>query len=141
MSGEAYHLIPLGLAILFFYALGLVMVRFGVFSRRQNRRFWNFLLLFFFSSTAILGLLLVVKVNYKLEIPWIEEALQWHVDCGIGLALVSLFHLFSGHMDAPHRHGGPGRYSAPWTHFTPRAVQAASVSGPHSAMHIYAVDP
>ena len=49
--------------------------------------------LFFFFSTAILGLFLVVKVNYKLEISWVEEALQWHVDCGIGFALVAVFHL------------------------------------------------
>lgn len=93
MSGEAYHLIPLGALILFFYALSLLLVRFGVLPRQQNRRFWNFLLLFFFCSTALLGLILVVKVNYKLEILWVEEALQWHVDCGIGFALVAIFHL------------------------------------------------
>ena len=67
MTGEAYHLIPLGTVILFFYALSLLLVRFSVFPRQQNRRFWNFLLLFFFCSTALLGLLLVIKVNYKLD--------------------------------------------------------------------------
>jgi spermidine synthase len=93
MSGEAYHLIPLGAVILFFYALSLLLVHFSVIPRQQNRRFWNFLLLFFFISTALLGLILVVKINYKLDISWIEEALQWHVDCGIGFALVAIFHL------------------------------------------------
>lgn len=93
MNGEAYHLIPIGTAILFFYALSLLLVQFSVIQKQQNRRFWNFLLLFFFVSTALLGLILVVKVNYKLEMPWVEEALQWHVDCGIGFALVALFHL------------------------------------------------
>jgi spermidine synthase len=93
MSGEAYHLIPLGLVILFFYALSLVLVHAGVIPRRQNRRIWNFLLLFFFVSTAILGLILAVKVNYKLDIAWVEEALQWHVDCGIGFSMVAIFHL------------------------------------------------
>lgn len=93
MSGEAYHLIPLGTVILFFYALSLLLVHFSVIPRQQNRRFWNFILLVFFSSTALLGLVLVIKVNYKLDIPWAEEALQWHVDCGIGFALVAIFHL------------------------------------------------
>jgi spermidine synthase len=93
MSGEAYHLIPLGAAILFFYALSLLLVHFSLIPRKQNRRFWNFLLLFFFISTAILGLILAVKVNYKLDIGWIEEALHWHVDCGTGFALVAIFHL------------------------------------------------
>ena len=93
MTGEGYHLIPLGTVILFFYALSLILVRFSVFPRQQNRRFWNFLLMFFFCSTALLGLLLVIKVNYKLDISWVEEALQWHVDCGIGFAMVAIFHL------------------------------------------------
>jgi len=92
MSGEAYQLIPLGAVILFFYALSLLLVHFGVVTRLQNRRFWNFLLLFFFISAAFLGLILAVKVNYKLDISWVEEALQWHVDCGIGFALVAVFH-------------------------------------------------
>ena len=93
MSGEAYHLIPLGASILFFYALSVLLVHFRVIPRQQNRRYWNILLLFFFISTATLGLLLAVKVNYKLDISWVEEALQWHVDCGIGFALVAIFHL------------------------------------------------
>jgi spermidine synthase len=50
-------------------------------------------LLFFFISTAALGLLLVVKVNYKLTMAWMESATQWHVDLGIGFAFVAVFHL------------------------------------------------
>lgn len=92
MSGEAYHLIPLGTVILLSYTLSLLLVYLGVIPKIQNRKFWNYLLLFFFSSTALLGLTLVAKVNYKLDIPWAEEALQWHVDCGIGFALVASFH-------------------------------------------------
>jgi len=93
MSGEAYHLIPLGALILFFYALSLLLVHFSLIPKQQNRRFWNFLLLIFFVSTAPLGLILVVKVNYKLDLPWVEEAMQWQVDGGMGFALVAVFHL------------------------------------------------
>jgi len=107
MTGEAYHLISIGTLILFFYALSLLVVHFGLLPRKQNRRFWNFLLLSFFISTASLGLLLVVKVNYKLEIPWVEEALQWHVDFGIGFSILALLHLlwhlkyYLGRQDQP----------------------------------------
>ena len=69
------------------------MVRLQVLSSAHHRRFWNILLLFFFLSTALLGLLLVVKVNYKLDISWVESAIQWHVDLGIGFAIVAVFHL------------------------------------------------
>jgi spermidine synthase len=35
----------------------------------------------------------VVKVNYKLKLAWVESAMQWHVDLGIGFAFVAVFHL------------------------------------------------
>ncbi|MEA3461310.1 MAG: fused MFS/spermidine synthase [Bacteroidota bacterium] len=94
MSGGAYHLTSIGILLLISYALSLVMVRTRLLIRQQHRKFWNYLLLLFFLSTALLGLLMVVKVNYKLDIQWIEEAMQWHVDSGIGFSLVALFHLF-----------------------------------------------
>ncbi|MDF1574186.1 MAG: hypothetical protein P1P86_03220 [Bacteroidales bacterium] len=93
MTGGAYHLISIGTGILFLYMMSLWMVHLRVIPGKQNRRFWNFLLLFFFISTAVPGLFLVVKVNYKLNIPWVEEVMQWHVDCGIAFSLVALFHL------------------------------------------------
>jgi spermidine synthase len=120
MSGEAYHLIPLGTVILFFYALSLVLVHFGVIPKMQNRKFWNYLLLFFFSSAAILGLILALKVNYKLEISWAEEALQWHVDCGIGFALVALFHIIWNFRYYTRRQGqGPQKTPDSKTGVTP----------------------
>ena len=93
MSGGVYHLSSLGTLLLVSYTLSLVLVRKQFIARQQHRKFWNYLLLLFFLSTALLGLLLVVKVNYKLDIQWIEEAMQWHVDSGIGFSLVALFHL------------------------------------------------
>lgn len=130
MSGEAYHLIPLGAAILFFYALSLLLVHFRVIPRQQNRRFWNFLLLFFFISTATLGLFLAVKVNYKLDISWVEEALQWHVDCGIGFALVAIFHLLWNYRYYTRRQvidsvmtPDPEAAGHPGIPFTPRQVR------------------
>ncbi len=50
-------------------------------------------MLFFFISTSCLGLLLVIKVNYKLTMTWMESVVQWHVDLGIGFAFVAIFHL------------------------------------------------
>jgi len=93
MTQGPYHLISIGLLLILSYLVSLLMVRLQLLSIAHHRRFWNNLLLLFFLSTALLGLLLVVKVNYKLDISWIETALQWHVDLGIGFAFVSFFHL------------------------------------------------
>ncbi len=118
MTGEAYHLISMGALILFFYIVSLLLVHFGFLPRHQSRRFWNILLLSFFISTALLGLILVIKVNYKLNIPWAEEALQWHVECGIGFAMLALFH-FLWHLKYYSRRqeqrstGSPGSATSP----------------------------
>jgi len=93
MTQGPYHLISIGLLLILSYLVSLLMVRLQLFSISLHRRIWNNLLLLFFSSTALLGLLLAVKVNYKLDISWIEGALRWHVDLGIGFAFVSFFHL------------------------------------------------
>jgi spermidine synthase len=93
MTQGPYHLISIGILLILSYLLSQQMLRMGLFSKQVHRKAWNLLLLLFFASTALLGLLLAVKVNYKLEIPWIEGALLWHVDLGIGFAFVALFHL------------------------------------------------
>ncbi|MCD4710699.1 MAG: fused MFS/spermidine synthase [Bacteroidales bacterium] len=92
MTGKPYHLISIAALLLLSYFLSLLMVHTQLAARQQHRKFWNSLLLIFFLSTSLLGLLLVIKVNYKLSITWIEEAMQWHVNSGIGFALVALFH-------------------------------------------------
>jgi len=88
-----YAIIPIGTIILLFYLLTLLASRLGVFSTGTHRRFWNILLLLFFLGTAFLGLFLAIQVNYKLEIALADRLLVWHVDFGIGLAMVAIFHL------------------------------------------------
>ncbi len=36
---------------------------------------------------------MAVQVNYRLEIPWAEKALKIHVNFGLGMSLIGLFHL------------------------------------------------
>ncbi len=93
MTHGPYHLLSMGALLLASYLVSQLMVRTRLISLQNHRKLWNTILLLFFSSTAILGILLVVKVNYKLNISWVEEAMQWHVDSGIGFALVAIFHL------------------------------------------------
>lgn len=93
MTPGPYHLLSLGTLLLVSYFVSLLLLRFRLVPLQDHRKFWNTLLLIFFLSTASLGLLLVIKVNYKLNISWLEEAMQWHVDSGIGFVLLALFHL------------------------------------------------
>jgi predicted membrane-bound spermidine synthase len=93
MNPGPYHLIPIGILLILIYLGSFFSVRLLLLDPSRHRRFWNLILLLFFISSALLGLFLSIKVNYKLNIPSIDRIMQWHVDLGIGLAFVAVFHL------------------------------------------------
>jgi spermidine synthase len=93
-----YALLPIGIITLLIYLLSLILSRLSIIQTKSHRQFWNILLLITFLSTAMMGLVLAVQVNYKLNIPFIKELLKWHVNFGIGMTMVAVFH-FLWHLD------------------------------------------
>ena len=91
-----YALVPIGLSALLVYIFTYILSRSGLLSLKNHRRLWNTLLLLTFFSTAIMGIILAVQVNYKLEMPVVEKLIVWHVDFGIGMSFIAVFH-FSWH--------------------------------------------
>ena len=90
---DPYLLIPIASIILFVYFLSYLGVRIGMVQKAEQRKFWNVVLLITFVTTAILGIVLTVQVNYKLEIPYIKEILVWHVNFGIAMSIIAVIHL------------------------------------------------
>lgn len=89
----AYPLFPVSVITILAYFTTWLFARWGIFNRKSHRKFWNVLLLISFLISGLLGLLSVVKVNYKLEIPGYETLMQWHVSFGIGMVIIAVFHL------------------------------------------------
>jgi len=58
-----------------------------------HRRIWNVLLLVFFLLSAFSGLFLVLHINYRLNISWPFNLLYWHVETGIVMAAISVYHI------------------------------------------------
>jgi spermidine synthase len=87
-----YLLIPIILVLLILYIISLLFSYLDVISKAAHRKIWNFGLLGTFLTTAILGTLMAIQINYKLEVPWTEKILKWHVNFGIGMAITGLFH-------------------------------------------------
>ena len=52
------------------------------------------MLLIAFLTTGLIGLLMVVKINYKLAIPLYDQLTGIHVGFGIGLVIVGFFHFW-----------------------------------------------
>jgi spermidine synthase len=90
---SAYLLIPVLLISSFLYFFTFLLVKTGILAQSIHRKVWNLILLITFLVTAILGLLLIIQINYKLEWSLIKTILKWHVNFGIGLSFVAIVHL------------------------------------------------
>ncbi|MFH0761195.1 MAG: hypothetical protein V2A67_06800 [Bacteroidota bacterium] len=88
-----YLLIPILIILLILYGISLLFSRLEIYSRTIHRKIWNYLLLATFLTTAILGVLMVFQINFKIEVPWTEIVLKWHVNFGIAMSAISVFHL------------------------------------------------
>lgn len=90
----AYPLFPIAVLVVLFYALSFGFSKVGLITRANHRKFWNVLLLITFFVSGLLGLLMVLKVNYKFQIPGYEQLVALHVDFGIGMVMVAFFHFW-----------------------------------------------
>ena len=93
----AYPLFAVTILTFLIYFITWLFARWEIFSIKWHRKLWNYLLLITFLISGLLGMLSVVKVNYKLNIPGYETYMQWHVSFGIAMVFISIFH-FSWHL-------------------------------------------
>ena len=89
----AFPLFPVTILTIAAWLVTLIFSKWGVLQVKTHRKFWNYLLLISFFVSGLLGILSVVKVNYKLEIPGYDQLMQWHVSFGIAMVIISFFHL------------------------------------------------
>jgi len=88
LFSEKYPFIPITVLLSIAYFVSLKIKR---ISLPAQRKFWNFLLLITFLVSAGLGVLLVLNINFGLG--WnIRTALFWHVNFGIAMTIISVFH-------------------------------------------------
>ena len=90
---KEYDIVGIGGLILLAYAATYVLSRKGVISVTTHRKLWNILLLATFLIVGILGLLLVIRINYGWAILQNFFMLYWHVEAGIAMVVISIFHV------------------------------------------------
>jgi spermidine synthase len=87
-----YLIFPIGILALILYLTTLSLSRLAIIKRVTHRKIWNVLLLTAFFVTAVLGLILAIQVNYRIKIPFTGLLLILHVDFGIGMTSIAIFH-------------------------------------------------
>lgn len=90
---EIYNFIPVLIILFILYFLTYFLSKIRIIKLITHRKLWNFLLLITFLITGILGLLLVIRINYGWNIISRFNMKYWHVEAGISMAIISFFHI------------------------------------------------
>lgn len=89
---NSYNFLLISSLVLIPYFVSLVLVKSGKLELYKQRRFWNIVLLISFLVSGILGLILAFLIDQKLSIAWYQSMLWWHVEAGIVMGIISIFH-------------------------------------------------
>lgn len=92
-SKSSYDLILICSASLLLYLLTFYLSRRNLIKKTTHRKIWNGLLLITFLATGLIGLFLVIQLNYSIKLDWFSSLLYYHVEFGIGMAAISIFHI------------------------------------------------
>ena len=88
----SYYFLEILLSTLILYASSSIAVRLQLLKTSAHRKIWNLVLLVSFVACGFLSLLLTAQVDLVF---WKEAAFTikfWHVETGIVMAVVSIFH-------------------------------------------------
>jgi len=90
---KQYNFFPISIGLLIAYILSFVLSRYKVISYSLHKKIWNWFLLGFFLVSAILGSFLVLRISNNIVIPLPFNMLYWHVEAGVALTAISIFHI------------------------------------------------
>jgi len=88
-----YHSSLIAIALFLIYAVSFFLYKAKHIRVTTHRKIWNVLLLGTFLVTAGFGLTLVIRRDNVLNFGLPFNLLFWHVEAGVTMTLISLFHL------------------------------------------------
>ena len=88
-----YMVSPIAIGFLLIYSLSFFLYKTKRIRISTHRKIWNVLLLATFLITGIFGLILTIQLDYTLPFTLPINLLFWHVEAGIVMTLISLFHM------------------------------------------------
>lgn len=89
---KPYNLVSISLVTFLLYFFTLFLAQKQKIKKVTHRRIWNIMLLLTFLVSGLFGLLLVVQINYNFVMEIFRTILYWHVQFGIAMSLIAIFH-------------------------------------------------
>ncbi|MFA5532465.1 MAG: hypothetical protein WDA13_02625 [Candidatus Shapirobacteria bacterium] len=88
-----YHFLLISCITILSYLFSFYLAKTKKIKNTTHCHFWNIILLISFLISGILGLILAFSIDQKVSIGWYLPFLRLHVEFGIVMALVSIFHI------------------------------------------------
>lgn len=91
--GKNYNLILISAIVFPLYFTTFLLSKFRIIKLITHRKIWNVILLFSFLVVGSLGILLVMRISFGLNLNLPFNMLFWHVEAGIVMSMVAIFHI------------------------------------------------
>ncbi len=90
---DSYHFLLICIIVILAYSATYTLVKSNILPLNVHKMTWNLALLATFLISGVLGLILAFLVDYKLSIDWYRNFLWLHVEFGIAMAIILIFHI------------------------------------------------
>ncbi len=88
-----YNLLPILIVSTILYLVTWILSKKKIVSQKLHRRVWNLVLLVSTLVSALLGLFIILNLEFKAGISLPFNMLFWHVEAGIAMSAVAVFHI------------------------------------------------
>lgn len=92
-SGINYYFLPIAGILFLFYLLTYYLSKKKKIKLIKHRKLWNSVLLLTFLVSGMTGIILAILLSYGIRLTFYSEMLFWHVETGIAMAIISIFHI------------------------------------------------
>jgi hypothetical protein len=92
-KGLNYYFVPILGVLVALYSITWILSARKIFATLLHRKIWNVVLLVSALVSALLGLILLINIEFGTNITLPFNMLFWHVEAGIALSVVAFFHI------------------------------------------------
>lgn len=88
-----YFFVPILAVLCVFYTITYLLSKKNRIKKLHHRKIWNVLLLITFLISGLFGIILAIQISYGVRLSFYADLLFWHVEFGIAMAVISIFHV------------------------------------------------